>query len=161
MKANLPVITLGKVFNPRLPNQLNQSEPPIKLAEVILEPNKCMSTCALLEYSQFITFTIFGLNPKLEIVYRLIRQNKKSTEILQIWDFLFESATIAEVANIQTNQPDVFKFCDCDLQNQGEKLIYLYQIISIKKNSVREFELTNKNVTGNELRNGKSYLLYN
>ncbi|MCF6137433.1 DUF4489 domain-containing protein [Pseudalkalibacillus berkeleyi] len=146
-------LTCGEVFNPDLPAQLDRSEPPIRLAEVRVKPSHLKNSCVLIKYSEFIQFSFLGLNPKLKIIYRLVKEaQNKITQILQEWEFLFESAKTLEGINLETNQPTVLNFCDCDQSYLNGEVTYRLEIVLIETNIVQELNITNKSITATTIR---------
>ncbi len=145
-----PCIYCGKVFQPSLPNELSPSEPPIVLAEVNVDTGYIARPRVLVKFSEFIAIKILGLNPKLKITYRLVRTDKctEDVQILQEWKFEFESSHVIEIANVDTNQPTVLNFCD---QYVSYSIIYKLEIIQIETNSVMNYSITNKSITGTVL----------
>lgn len=139
----------GKILQPDLPNELDASEPSIVLAVVTVNTKDIPRPCVLIKFSEFINFSLLGLNPKLNILYRLIRKDKcsKYAQILQEWQFEFESSEILEIANLDTNQPTVLTFCDCLDQYVGDSITYRLEIVQIQTNNVRSYGLTNKSIT--------------
>ena len=148
-KVEFPFVTCGKVFEPALPDQLMPYEPPILLAEVRVNPKKRSRPCVLVKYSEFITLSFLGLNPKLTLTYRLVRETKLNgkAQILQEWDFGFDSLEVFEVTTIDTNQPTVLTFCDCLDGEKDEEIIYKLEIVQIDTNSVKNFAITNQLIT--------------
>lgn len=148
-KSNLPFVKCGKVFNPDLPFHLDASEPPIVLAVVNVNPKPVTRPCVLVKYSQFINFSLLGLNPKINIFYRLVRESSrtKDAQILQEWELGIESLELLEVANLDTNQPTVLNYCDCLDHHERESLTYKVEIVRIESNNVRRFGITNKSIT--------------
>lgn len=148
-KCNVSYVKCGKVFQPDLPNQLDPSEPPILLAEVTVDIKHIPRPCVLVKFSEFINLTIFGLNPKLNILFRLVREDKclKYAQILQEWEFEFESSEPIEIANIDANQPTVLNYCDCLDHNANDSFTYRLEIVQIETNNVRSYGITNKSIT--------------
>lgn len=149
IKCNLPHVTCGRVFQPELVMELDASEPPIVLAELTVNTKYIQKPCVFIKFSEFIHFTILGINPKLDIFYRLISKDEKSidAQILQEWEFLFESTNVSEIANVDTNQPTVLNYCDCLDPSVGHVLTYKIEVIGIDTNNVREYSITNKSIT--------------
>lgn len=148
----------GKVFQPVLPDVLSPSEPPIVLAEVTVDTRHIASPRVLVKFSEFIAITMLGLNPRLYIVYRLIRiENSGDAQILQEWEFEFESSNIKEIANVDTNQPTVLTYCDDLDQYVSHNITYQFEIIQIETNNVKDYEITNKSITGTILSSGHIY----
>ncbi|WP_270181299.1 hypothetical protein [Alkalihalobacillus sp. CinArs1] len=146
MKSGLPLLTCGKTFAPDLPEQLDRSEPPITIAEVFVDSKSIQTPCVLTKYSEFIQFTLFGLNPKLRICYRLIRVGVRDAQILQEWEFLYDATDRVGFGNINAIQPTVLNNCDC-LKKGRRKLVYHIQIIEIETNGVRSYRLQNQSFT--------------
>jgi hypothetical protein len=142
-------VKCGRVFDPDLPFQLDPSEPPILLAEVTVDPKLVKTPNVLIQFSEFIDFAMFGLNPVLFISYRLVREDKKNTygQILQVWDFEVEAAEIREVGDLVTSQPTVLNYCDCLNGDEKASLTYKLEISQIETNNVRSLDITNKSLT--------------
>lgn len=149
-------VKCGEVYHTKLPNKLDESEPPIVLAEVNVNTKHISRLCVLIKFSEFIHFALLGLNPKLYIVYRLARQDgcSEHAQILQEWEFEFESSDKVEIANIDTNQPTVLNYCDCLDKCISHGIIYRLEIIRIQTNNVKSFGLTNESITATLLRGG-------
>ncbi|MDP5276734.1 DUF4489 domain-containing protein [Chengkuizengella axinellae] len=149
MKKSLPFIKVGAVFNPDLPYELDGSDSPIILGEVTVHPERVENACVFIKFSEFINFTLLGLNPLIQISYRLVKETNKLVypQILEEWDFQFESNDILEVANIETNQPTVLSFCDCLKVEYTEAITYRIEVVYIKTNHVKSFGITNKSIT--------------
>lgn len=152
-KRHSSFIKCGKTFDINIPLQLDESEPPIVLAEVTLNKKLVNRPCVLLQYSEFIKFSLFGLNPKIFIVYRLVRESckKNNAEILQEWEFELVTPEVLEGGNLTTSQPTVLNFCDCLDGTKSEKLTYKLEIIQIETNNVSNFAITNKTFSANLL----------
>jgi len=143
---DVPFLTCGRVFDPDLPNELDASEPPIILAEVTVNPK--YKACVLIKFSEFINFIILRINPKINIIYRLVREISKQgyPQILEEWEFEFESAEVLEVANLETSQPTVLNYCDCLECSCSEQITYRVEIVLIKTNNVQNYGITNKSI---------------
>lgn len=166
-KSCLPShVKCGKVYQTDLPNKLDASEPPIVLAEVNVNTKHIPRPYILVKFSEFINFTLVGLNPKLNILYRLVRKDgySKYAQILQEWEFEFESSEMLEIANVDTNQPTVLNYCDCLDKYISNRIIYRLEIVQIETNNVKSYGLTNKSITATVTRGvyggSKSYLPY-
>lgn len=148
-KVEFPFVKCGKVFEPELPDQLRPYEPSILLAEVRVNPKKRSRPCILVKYSEFITLSFLGLNPKLTLTYRLVREtnSNEKAQILEEWDFGFDSLEVFEVTTVDTNQPTVLTFCDCLDDEMDEDIIYKLEIVQIDTNSVKNFAITNQLIT--------------
>ncbi|RBW67897.1 DUF4489 domain-containing protein [Bacillus taeanensis] len=159
-KSDLPFVKCGKVFNPDLPTQLDPSEPPILLAEVHVNTKRIARPCVLVKFSEFINVSLLGLNPKIKILYRLVREQRKikDAQILQEWEFEFEASEVLEIANVDTNQPTVLNFCDCLDFNVSENLTYKLEIVQIETNSVRSYNITNKSITATVIREAPEHI---
>jgi hypothetical protein len=147
--SDLSFLKCGKVFNPELPLQLDRSEQPILLGEVRVNTQPFKRPCVLIKFSEFINFSLLGLNPKITIFYRLVRESgrKKTAQILEEWEFAFESLEALEVANLDTNQPTVLNFCDCSVHPINGNVTYKLEIIQIETNNVENYGITNKSIT--------------
>ncbi|MGM7684819.1 DUF4489 domain-containing protein [Cytobacillus sp. Hm23] len=147
-KINESFVKCGKVYDPKLPNDLDVSEPPIILGEVTIDPKQLKNPCVLVKFSEFINFEVVRINPKLDIIYRLTRKmdKQKYAQILEEWKFEFESAEVLEVANLETSQPTVLNFCDCLKSYCSEVITYTLEIIQIKTNNVTKLGITNKSI---------------
>ncbi len=150
---SLPFVKCGKVFDTNLPDSLDMSMPPIVLGEVKVEVPDQRNVSVLVKFSEFIEFALLGLNPKLSIVYRLVRVNQRSNDaqILQEWEFLFESARVNEVGNLTTNQPTVLTVCDCLEAGSSGPITYRLEITQIDTNSLNNLEIVNKSITATVL----------
>ncbi|WP_349408512.1 DUF4489 domain-containing protein [Pseudalkalibacillus sp. SCS-8] len=148
-KTCTPFLKRGRTFNPVLPDQLARSEPPIVLAEVTVDVSDLDRPCVLVKFSEFIQFSLLGLNPKLDIFYRLVRKTNQpeDAQILQEWEFLFEAAQVTEIANLDTNQPTVLNFCDCLEDLHTDSLTYSLEIVEIVTNSVKSYSIMNKSLS--------------
>ncbi|CAH2213900.1 DUF4489 domain-containing protein [Tepidibacter aestuarii] len=167
IKSCLPsYIKCGEVYQTELPNNLEKSEPPIVLAEVNVNTKYIPRPFVLVKFSEFINFTLLGLNPKLNITYRLVRKDVCSeyAQILQEWEFGLESLEMLEIANLDTNQPTVLSYCDCLDENISNRIIYRLEIIQIETNNVKSYGLNNKSITATVIRGlhgcSKNYLPY-
>ncbi|WP_458025798.1 DUF4489 domain-containing protein [Pseudalkalibacillus sp. Hm43] len=111
------------------------------------------NVCVLVTFSEFINFALLGLNPKLSIIYRFVRMNHGShdAQILQEYEFLFESARADEVANVTTNQPTVLTVCDCMDKGTSGSFTYRLEITQIDSNSLENLEIVNKSITATVL----------
>ncbi len=145
----IPHVVCGRVFQPVLPDNLDASEPPIILAEVGVNTAHTPMPCVLVKFSEFINFTLLGVNPKIKILYRLVRKDKYSKygQILQEWEFGFESSQMFEITNVDTNQPTVLNFCDCLDKHVHGRIDYRLEIVQIETNSVKSYGFTNKSIT--------------
>lgn len=150
---SLPFLKCGKVFDPPLPDALDLSMPPIVLGEVKVDVVDQRNVCVLVTFSEFIEFALLGLNPKLLILYRLVRLNHHSSDaqILQEWEFLFESARADEIANLTTNQPTVLTVCDCLDTGIRGPITYRLEISQIDMNSLENLEIVNKSISATVL----------
>lgn len=139
-------VKCGKVFEPEIPFELNLSEPPIVLAEVRINPGDFERPCVFLKFSEFIAFSLLGLNPQLSILYRLVREDGTIhyPQILEEWAFEVEAAEIREVGDLVTSQPTVLSFCDCFGHHKKETVTYRLEIAQIVTNNVRTLDITNK-----------------
>ncbi|MBM7616049.1 DUF4489 domain-containing protein [Alkaliphilus hydrothermalis] len=148
-----PYVKCGRVFQPDLPNQLDQSQPPIILAEVFVDTVKVERPCVVIKFSEFINFTVVGLDSKLSIIYRLVREEEAKVypQILQEWQFEFDSALPLEISNVASSQPTVLSYCDCLDKDDTNKLTYRIEIVEIKTNNVRNYDITNKSIIANVL----------
>ena len=146
---NKSFIKCGEIFDPELPSSLDQSQPPVVLAEVTVNADCIPNPCVLVKFSEFINFEILGIDPTLVILYRLVRKDNTTNneQILQQWQFQFESAEIIEATNVNTNQPTVLNYCDCLDEFVGEHLTYQIQIVQVQTNSVIGYGITNKSIT--------------
>ncbi len=139
-------IKCGCVYEPNLPPRLDPSEPPILLADLKLNSEEIANSCILIKFSEFINFTLLGLNPTLEITYQLIRkeQGQAYDTILQEWDFGFDTIRLLEASNVETNQPTVLNYCD-DLEHvRSCYLTYELVITQIKTEALLSYGITNK-----------------
>lgn len=149
-------VICGEIYNNILPDNLDLSEPPIVLGEVKVDTEDILAPYVLIKYSEFINFTLIGVNPKLNIIYRLIRQDQclKYAQILQEWEFEFESSNILEIANVDTSQPTVLNYCDSLDEDISHKVIYKLEIIQIKTNNVKSYSFTNESITATVISGG-------
>lgn len=156
----MPYVKCGKVFEPDLPNALNKYEPPIVLAEATVDIQFIPSPYILIKYSQFINFTLLGLNSKIKILYRLVRIDNlsKDIQILQEWEFGFETADPNEISNVDTNQPTVLNYCDDQNRHLNHILTYRLEIVQIETNNIKNYGITNKSITGMVL--NSEYIYY-
>lgn len=141
-------VKCGKVFQPDLPDGLNPTEPSIVLGEVTVNTKHIPRPRVFIKFSEFIAITILGLNPKIKIMYRLVRIDKCSedAQILQEWKFEFTSSNVIEIANVDTNQPTVLNFCDDLDPYVSHNLIYKLEIIQLETNHVRDYQINNKSI---------------
>lgn len=167
IKSCLPsYIKCGKVYKTELPDNLDKSEPPIVLAEISINTKYIPRAFVLVKFSTFINFTLLGLNPKLNITYRLVRKNvcSEHAQILQEWEFGFASLDTLEIANLDTNQPTVLSYCDCLDKYTSNRIIYRLEIVQIETNNVKSYGLNNKSITATVIRGlkrcSKRYLPY-
>lgn len=139
-------VKCGEVFNPDLPENLDRSEAPIILGEVTIEKREVRNLIVLVKFSEFINFDILGVNPKINIIYRLVREDiTLGSQILNEWNFGFEGLEAEEVANIDTSQPTVLNYCDF-LNESIESAVYKLEIIQIETNNVKNYGITNKSI---------------
>ncbi|MDP4549588.1 hypothetical protein Q9251_01680 [Alkalihalobacillus macyae] len=148
VRTGLPFITCGRTFDPALPDQLDRSEPPILLAQVCVDPRIVNDPCVLVKYSEFIQFILFGLNPKFVIFYRLVRVAGSDQQILQEWEFQFQSTSRIGFGNLDTIQPTVLNFCDCLTKKFKSELTYQLQIVEIQTKGLDSYDIRNKSITG-------------
>ena len=149
-KCSQSYIKCGEIYKQELPYELNKSQEPIVIGKVEVDTKYIRLANVNIKYSEFIGFELLGINPIINIIYRLVRKNKCSQdEILQEWEFEFESANTLEIANLNTIQPTVLNYSD-DI-NDLCKTIYTYemQIVQIKTNSVKSYELKNQSIVAN------------
>ncbi|KAB3532172.1 DUF4489 domain-containing protein [Alkaliphilus serpentinus] len=144
-----PHVKCGKIYQIDLPYRLDESEPPIVLAEVNVNTKDIPMPCILVKFSEFINFTLLGLNPKFNIIYRLVREDRYLSypQILKEWEFEFESSEMLEIANVDTNQPTVLDYCDCLDRYTSGRITYRLEIVQIETNNVTSYGLTNKSFT--------------
>ncbi|MCA0987452.1 hypothetical protein [Guptibacillus algicola] len=86
---------------------------------------------------------MLGLNPKLRICYRLVR-TADDAQILQEWEFLYDSTARVGFGDLNTIQPTVLNVCDCLKKGFRGKLTYELQIVEIETNGVQQFGLRNQ-----------------
>ena len=146
-------ITAGQIYEPELPSQLNPSEPPILLADVVTRYKELATPQISVIFSEFIEFSLLGVNPILEMTYQLIRTSHtiNNSQILNEWTFRFNSEELLELGNVATIQPTVLTYTD-DLiyeLNLDSCVTYQLQLVLIKTNQVKELVLSNKSFIAN------------
>lgn len=150
LKRGLPLLTCGKTFAPDLPDQHDRSEPPIILGKVAVDTRSIQDPCVLTKYSEFIQFTLLGINSKLRICYRLVRI-ADTAQILQEWEFLYDSTARVGIGDLDTIQPTVLNVCDCLKKGFRDKLTYQLEIVEIETNGVQRFGLRNQVFTATSI----------
>lgn len=141
-------IRCGRVFDPQLPFELASYEPPIKLAQIILDMPSRSQTHVQLKFSEFISFTLAIFNPKLALTYRLVRYSyidyRCESEILQEWAFGLEGTRLLEINNVATIQPTVLNYVDTLMNWEAKRYTYELQLTTIETSNVLEYALINK-----------------
>jgi hypothetical protein len=139
-------VKCGKVLNGDLPLQLAPYEPPLVLGEVTVDPRKVKDPCVLLQFSQFNRFVVLGPSPQIYILYRLVREIRRDVypQILQTWEFEID---IASAGDLDTNQPNVFSYCDCLGRSESDVVSYRFEIAEIETNNTNVLSNTNESFT--------------
>ncbi|WP_432663215.1 DUF4489 domain-containing protein [Wukongibacter baidiensis] len=151
MKQEVAFIKCGKVFNPKLPDELNPIQKPIELASVTIDTSLLKSPIVNLTYTSFTeriqTVVEIGVNPLLTLVYRLVRKNIKTgkIKILDQWIFQRELQS-GTPQKAEINEPVVYKFCDELNHPDGEIFNYTVQLIRIVTVNTT-FEIVNQGIT--------------
>lgn len=151
MKQEVAFIKCGKVFSPKLPDELSPIQKPIELASVTIDTNLLKAPIVNLTYTSFTeriqTVSEVGVSPLLILVYRLVRKNIQTgkSKILNQWifqrEFLSGTRQKAEV-----NEPVVYKFCDDLTCSDGEIFNYTMQLVRIVTLNTT-FEIVNQGIT--------------
>jgi len=151
MKQEVAFIKCGKVFDPKLPDELNPIQKPIELASVTIDTNLLKTPIVNLIYTSFTeriqTVVDIGVNPLLKLVYRLVRRNIQTgkSKILDQWIFQRElQAGTPQKGEI--NEPVVYKFCDELNYPEGETFNYTVQLIRIDALNTT-FKIVNQGIT--------------
>ncbi|RBW67899.1 DUF4489 domain-containing protein [Bacillus taeanensis] len=144
----IPFLNCGKVFKVNLPKKLMNNDPPINLAAVKVNPRNIEMPCVLFNYSQILEFEIFGLNPSLSIVYRLVRKSNHTGKIkvLEKWTYKASEIFPTVVQNIKSIEPLVLNFCDCLDDRSNKSFTYIVQIEEIIVNNAT-FNITNQEIS--------------
>lgn len=145
---DVPVLNCGKVFDIDLPDELTENDPPINLAKVKVNTRNIKMPCVLINYSQNLEFEILDFNPTLSIVYRLIRKNNYTKNIIVLEDWNYRAAEVipTTVQEVKTIEPLVLNFCDCLANKCDESFTYILQIVEIITENT-SFNITNQEIS--------------
>lgn len=139
-------VKCGKVFDGELPLQLAPYEPPLVMGEVTVDPRTVEDPCVLLQFSQFNQFLVLGPTPEIYILYRLVLESCHDSypQILQTWEF---EVDIASAGDLDTNQPNVFSYCDCLGCFGLDEVTYRFEIAEIETTNTEVLRNTNESFT--------------
>lgn len=146
-------LNCGRVCEDSFPNELTKNDKPINLALVKVDTGNMEKPHVLINYSQNLEFEIGGFNPKLSIVYRLIRKSnhKWGTTVLECWNYKVAEVIPTTVQSVNTIEPLVLNFCDCLDDSFDNSFTYILQIVEIIT------ENTSFNITNQEMYSIVSY----
>lgn len=141
-------LNCGKVCKDSFPNELTKNNKPINLALVKVDTRNIEKPHALINYSQNLEFEIGGFNPKLSIVYRLIRKSnhKGRTRVLECWNYKVSEVIPTTVQAVNTIEPLVLNFCDCLGDSCDNSFTYILQIVEIITENTC-FNITNQEMS--------------
>ncbi|WP_349408514.1 DUF4489 domain-containing protein [Pseudalkalibacillus sp. SCS-8] len=135
--TTIPFLKCGDILRANLPRQLSKKNPPINLAEVTVNLDGFETPGVLFNYSQILSFRTMGMNPKITIVYRVIRTSERTqkVKVIDTWTFSGSEIFPTSVPNLDTIEPLVLNFCDCPIENSNDTFTYTVQIIEIITNN--------------------------
>ncbi|MCF6137432.1 DUF4489 domain-containing protein [Pseudalkalibacillus berkeleyi] len=138
----------GQVRKTNLPKQLTKNDPPITLAKVTADIGSLRNPCVLFNYSQFISFRLNGPNPIISLTYRLTRTSPVSEEpiILEEWIFKGKEVIPTPAPPLNTIEPLVTNFCDCNVPRSNDLLTYTFQLVEVTTNNAI-YDISNQEVS--------------
>lgn len=144
----MPVLYCGRINEVDLPNELTEKDKPINLAEVKVNTRNMKMPCVLINYSQNLAFEFSDFNPKLSIVYRLIRKSNHtgSRKVLESWNYRVSEVIPTIVQEVNTIEPLVLNFCDCLSNSYNKAFTYILQIAEIITDNTT-FNITNQEMS--------------
>ena len=147
-KTCRPTLTCGKVFDVNLPTELTMNDPPIDLADVTVNVGNLKKPCVQFNYSQIIGFKTFGVDPSLNIVYRLIRTDNKTDEttLLEEWNLRGSEVFPTTTPEIDTIEPLVLNFCECFSNKSVKRLTYTLQLVEVTTTN-STYNITNEEIS--------------
>ncbi len=144
----MPFLNCGKICKDNFPNDLTPNKKPINLSLVKVDTRNIESPHVLINYSQNLEFEIGGFNPKLSIVYRLIRKSNHTERkrVLQYWNYKASEVIPTTVQELKTIEPLVLNFCDCLDDSFDSSFTYILQIVEIIAENT-SFNITNQEMS--------------
>jgi len=136
-----PFVICGKVFNPVLPLQLTEEDPPVLLTQASVNTENTNKSRIIINFSGFITSMLreerFG-----EFVFRLQRfcLDECHSEILVEWPF-----TRSFVSDTNIKEPIVFNYCDCF--SDRNRCCYKFELVSVNLSGKSSYNITQKSMT--------------
>lgn len=147
---NMPSLDCGEIYNVKLPKELTKANPPINLASVKVYTRNIKEPCVLINYSQNLAFSIFGVNPILSLVYRLIRESGQTgnIRILEQWNYKASEVIPTNVQELNTIEPLVLNFCDClGIHCDEESFTYVLQMTEVITQNAT-YSISNQEISG-------------
>lgn len=143
--SGTPFLSCGKVCKYSFSNYLIKNSKPINLALVKVDTRNIENPHILINYSQNLEFEIGEFNPKLSIVYRLIRKSNHTeyTRVLECWNYKASEVIPTTVEAVNTIEPLVLNFCDCLGDSCDNSFTYILQIVEIITENT-SFNITNQ-----------------
>ncbi|WP_176461749.1 DUF4489 domain-containing protein [Anaeromicrobium sediminis] len=131
-KSCRPILECGKIFNPSLPNMLEVTDPPVKLASVTINTKGLCKPCVNIQYSTIINLLAIGGNSEtITLGFRLTKECKKGRkETLQEWKY--QKSDIDDDDNERLFK-DSFNvnFCECVDCFDDECCTYTIELIEV------------------------------
>lgn len=138
-----PFVVCCRVFHPVLPLQLDQSEPPVKLAQLTINLDGIRKPCILITFSAFVT-SILREERFNDLVFRLVRtcDDHSAKEIIQEWPFRRVFAN-----DINAKEPVVYDVCDCLSKRHSKICTYTFELAAVNISEQSSYDLTQKSMT--------------
>ncbi|MGM7684820.1 DUF4489 domain-containing protein [Cytobacillus sp. Hm23] len=136
-----PFVECGKVFNPVLPLQLTEDDPPVVLTQVFVNTEKIKDANVLINFSGFIATQLreerFG---KFRFRLQKCYVGYSHSETLMEWPFTREF-----VNDTNIKEPIVFNFCDNISSNK--RFSYKFELISVDLSEKSSYNIIQKSMT--------------